>query len=447
MKNAGTILNNRYRLAQKVGEGGYAQVYRATDLMLGRDVAVKITDADLHDSQDSLRRFQIEARAIAALDHPNILPVYDFGLLSESAYLVMPFVPGGTLMSRLKQGQFSPQEACSYLEQIASALDYAHANQIIHRDVKPSNILLRKDGRPMLADFGFAKIMPDAQVEASTQALGTVQYVAPEQIHGRVSAFTDQYALGVVFYQLLSGVVPFSGPPQTIMMAHLTQFAPSLATQPGLDEVNPTVVERLDQVVWRALAKVATDRFPSCLDFAQACWWAVQPNQKPSMPFPLPVPPAPWVATSVPAILAPPPASPVASSNEQGATEMYSGLAARPAPVRPQPARLEIYTRPDQGLNLVFDLHDEVITLGRDSQMNLQVPLATVSRHQATLHRIATASGPRYRIVDNHSRNGLSFQGKFINERLLADGDVIEIGRPGYGDYVVFLTYTAALAG
>jgi serine/threonine protein kinase len=444
----GTILNNRYQLEEKAGDGGLAQVYRATDLMLGRKVAIKIMDTSLSGDINRLNRFQLEARAVAALDHPNILPIYDIGLLTDTAYLVMPFISGGTLASRLKSaGKFSLAEACTYIEQVASALDFAHSNTIIHRDVKPSNILLHKDNRPMLADFGFAKFMPDGQEEANTQALGTVQYVAPEQIRNRVSTATDQYSLGIVFYQLISGSVPFNGTPHLIVMAHLNQAPPPLRTQPALAGVDPVILERLDLVIGRAMAKTAPERFATCSEFAEACRIALYPEQ----PFPPELALMCQVQPLVVPLLSPvqPPIQP--EPDENAATEAFEVV--QPEVVPPaiprllKPARLQIYTQPRQGFEASFNLQDAQLKLGRETNMELQVPLATVSRHHANFYRVSNGVTHTYRIVDNKSRNGLSYEGKFIKERVLQNGDVIQIGQPGYCDYVIFLVYSAPVFG
>ncbi len=452
MVTSGEILNSRYQLEGKAGEGGFAQVYRATDLMLGRIVAIKIMDTSISGDINRLNRFQLEARAVAALDHPNILPIFDIGLLNEAAYLVMPYVSGGTLSARLKTvGNLTLPDACNYLDQVAAALDYAHENTIMHRDVKPSNILLHKDNRPVLADFGFAKFMPEGQEEDNTQALGTVHYVAPEQIRNRVSLATDQYSLGIVFYQLICGALPFTGTPQSIVMAHLNQPPPSLQTQPTLAGVDPVILERLDQVLGRALAKAASDRFGSCSAFARACRLALHPDQAfpPELGLireahPLLVPPV------IPA--SPPPVLNPVQDDEDTSTENFPIVPQASSPRRPalrllKPAQLRVYTRPHQGFETTFDLHEAELKLGRETYVQLQIPLATVSRHHATLHRVINGASYTYRIVDNQSRNGLSHNGKFIKERILQDGDVIQIGQPGYGDYVVFLVYNCPVFG
>ncbi len=496
----GATLNNRYKLEKEVGRGGFATVYQAVDLLLGRTVAVKVLDNTLAADKELMGRFQLEARAVAALDHPNILTVHDFGLLPDSAFLVMPFVPGGALSVQLRARRPTLEEAGQYLEQIASALDSAHKMGIVHRDVKPQNILVRQNGRLVLTDFGFAKMLQDANAEAPTRALGTVHYVAPEQVRGLVSAASDQYSLGVLLYQMVSGGLPFTGTPHDMISGHIQKPPPLLAGQPSMAGVHPFIVDNLDRLFQRVLAKVPANRFPSCEALSLAYQEAIvipaylsNPNpifkpgpapveqedktevvdpkylvnpslggpgpalpQETQISSPLPVTPRAQPATSPqagagagyePTVIYNPPLKPPLPTNPPLSppsppprqTPPY-GLGRTPAMVRPP--RLNVRTEPDQHLNLSFELTGEVLKLGRELDNQLQVPLSTVSRHHATLFRIGpVAPGMTYRIVDNKSRNQLIYQGQIVSERVLEDGDVIEIGKKGYGDYVVFLTY------
>jgi serine/threonine-protein kinase len=204
-----------YRLESVIGRGGMGEVYRARHLRLtNRLAAVKVLPASLAIEPDFLQRFEHEANSAASLDHPAILPVWDYGEHEDQPYLAMPYIPGGSLKEYLEErGPLSPSEALGLIAPIADALDYAHGRGIIHRDVKPANILLREDGRPVLADFGIAKAVEAGQtgLTRAGSTIGTPEYMAPEQIEGRAEPRSDLYSLGVVLFQMLTGSVPYEG--------------------------------------------------------------------------------------------------------------------------------------------------------------------------------------------------------------------------------------------
>ena len=267
---AGATLNRRYRLDRLAGQGGFAQVFVAFDLELHRDVALKVLHANLQEAeggQDLLRRFQQEARAVAALNHANILPIWDYGQVAGSPYLVMPFVDGGSLYERLRNGPRPDlAQIGEWLRQIASALDYAHARKIVHRDIKPQNMLLNAgDGRLQLADFGIAKVITDAGTLNATGVIGTLSYMAPEQFRGQVGFATDVYALGCVLFQLLTGALPYSGSTEQVINGHLSMPVPPLR---GPD-ARP-LPAALHGVIARALAKQPEQRYPSAGALATA---------------------------------------------------------------------------------------------------------------------------------------------------------------------------------
>mgnify|MGYP000105992738 CR=1 FL=1 len=259
-----------YRLEGILGRGGMGEVYRARHLRLaGRLAAVKVLPASFAAEPDFLRRFEQEANSAAALDHPAILPVWDYGEQDGQPYLAMPLVGGGSLKELLeRRGPLSPAEAESFLTPIADALDYAHARGIIHRDVKPANILLRDDGRPQLADFGIAKAIEAGQSPGLTRAgagIGTPEYMAPEQIEGRAGRKSDLYALGMTLYQMLSGRVPYDGAtPYEIAMKQLSMPLPPIR------RFRPDLSPAIEGVLNTALAKDPAARFGSGREFADA---------------------------------------------------------------------------------------------------------------------------------------------------------------------------------
>ena len=269
MANPGTILNGRFRLDRLVGQGGFAQVFLSTDLVLDRQVAVKVLRPDQIEDTDTapfLERFGAEARLIARLEHPNVLGLYDYGQSDGLTYLVMPYVAGGSLHDlRRNVGRFTPAQAAGYLRQVAAALDYAHANNIVHRDIKPQNMLLRSGGDHLLvADFGIAKVLREDSTQSGTAVIGSAAYMAPEQFQGRVGRPTDIYALGCVAFELLTGMPPYPGPAERSMFGHI------YGELPQLDAIIPGTSRALQAVIDRALAKLPEARYPSAGAFADA---------------------------------------------------------------------------------------------------------------------------------------------------------------------------------
>ena len=429
MSSIGSILNNRYRLDKMVGEGGFARVFLATDLELGRQIAVKVLEQDWTGDKELLARFRNEARVIAALDHPNILLIYDFGIANGTPYLVMPYVSGGTFSDRMKQGPFTLDEVGFYLDQISSALDYAHQRGIVHRDVKPSNLLIRSNGQLVLMDFGLAKLLGNVFLETQTGVFGTVAYMAPEQLEGKVSAASDIYMLGVILYQMLAGALPFEGNTNQILAAHLHSAPKSLINQPAMLSVHPVVVRALDQVVTKVLAKLPADRHPTCQALTSDYYRALKAD--------------PMRAARSYSIDR---SSGIHDSSE---TLMDKDMAVSqsPPPARHEkillkPPRLFVTTEPDKGFQATFDLTGETLTLGRAKDNNICLPLAIISRYHAVLNRINNElQVPSYKIVQRQTINPLRFKGKVVPEKVLEHGDTIEIGTRGYAEYIVKLRY------
>jgi len=265
----------QYRLIEQIGQGGMAAVYRGYQSALNRYVAVKVLPTHLLQQSDFLRRFRQEATAVASLRHPNILAVYDFGQEDEFAYIVMEFVHGGTLKDRLGQA-LNPSLACRITAQIARALDYAHQQGIIHRDVKPANILMPTDDWALLSDFGIAKIVesPVAYTQPGV-GIGTPEYMSPEQGQGLpVDGRSDIYSLGVVLYEMVTGSAPFSADtPLSVVLKHISEPPPRPRS------LSPNVPEPLERIILRAMAKRPEDRFQTAGEMAAALEAAAEPTQ------------------------------------------------------------------------------------------------------------------------------------------------------------------------
>ena len=225
----GTTLGGRYRLVELLGQGGMATIYRARDAQLDRDVAVKLMRPEYGEDPDFLARFRDEARAAASLNHPNIVSVFDFGEGESGPYLVMELLEGEDLASIIRgNGPLAPRQAARVSAEAAKALQAAHVRGIVHRDVKPSNILVGRDGRIKVADFGIARAINEAQVTVPGVAMGSVHYFSPEQARGEpATVASDIYALGIVLFESLTGQRPFSGDgAAAIALARLTTTPP-----------------------------------------------------------------------------------------------------------------------------------------------------------------------------------------------------------------------------
>lgn len=258
----------RYEILEELGNGGFGTVFKARDKDLDRPVAIKILHPHLVNQSGFIERFYQEARAAAKLEHPYIVPIHEVGEAEGRHFIVMRYLEGRGLDNQLKQrhGPLSMEHTLVILEDVASALDYAHRRGIVHRDVKPSNIFITSTGA-VLTDFGIVRVLNDAsRVTATGQALGTPEYMAPEQIKGEdVSPQTDIYALGIVAYEMLTGKVPFTGnTPFAIQEGHVHRtFTP-------LYEINPKIPAAINRVFERVLAKRPSNRYAQANDFVKA---------------------------------------------------------------------------------------------------------------------------------------------------------------------------------
>jgi len=265
-----------YEIQSQLGAGGMGEVYRARDARLNRDVAIKILPASFSADPDRLQRFAQEARAAAALSHPNILSIHDIGEDRGAPYVVSELLEGETLRDRLRTGPLSSRKAIDYARQIASGLAAAHEKGIVHRDLKPENLFLTNDGRVKILDFGLAKLTRpeagDASGDAPTQqvgtdagtVMGTVGYMSPEQVRGKhADPRSDIFAFGAILYEMLSGKRAFHGDsPADTMSAILKDDPPELA------ETNRNVSPALERMVRHCLEKNPAERFQSARDVA-----------------------------------------------------------------------------------------------------------------------------------------------------------------------------------
>ena len=329
MLTQGVVLSDRYLLSERIATGGMGAVWRCTDTLLDREVAVKVLLPSLVADPEFTTRFHAEARMMAALRHPGIVQVHDFGSAtladgSQVSYLVMEYVDGEPLTTWIRRaGRLDPASTMSVVAQAARALHVAHLAGIVHRDVKPGNLLVKRDGSVVLVDFGIARSTTMAGITAANMVLGTASYMSPEQAAAQpVSPATDVYALGAVAYYCLAGRPPFEGEnPLQVALRHVQdEPAPLPAGTP------PAVVE----VVRRALAKRPGDRFPSAAGMADAAQ-----DARDATLATVPVPPRPPWAVPGPAV---------------------PGPGALPAPAAPTPAALEEPTagRSGRGMKLAL---------------------------------------------------------------------------------------------
>jgi serine/threonine protein kinase len=273
----------RYEVKYEIAQGGMATVYHAYDPRFERDVAIKVLPtALLHDPQFRVR-FEREAKMIALLEHPAIVPVYDFGEENGQPYIVMRYMSGGSLTDRLKDGALSLAETSQMFTRLAPALDAAHARDIIHRDLKPGNILFDQYGNAYLSDFGIARLASGGSTATLTgQAiLGTPAYMSPEQVQGEkaLDGRSDLYAMGVLLYQMLTGQVPYqSDTPARVMMMHVLEPIPNIL------EFNADLPPECEAVIEKAMAKDPDQRYSTANELASALESVARGGRASSLP-------------------------------------------------------------------------------------------------------------------------------------------------------------------
>ena len=257
---------SRYRVLRRLGGGGMASVYMAEHAQLQRPVVLKVLHGHLARDAEMLERFRREARAASQLVHPNIVPIFDAGEVEGVLFTVMPYLTGGSFADRIARGQQPAIETASVVAQAATALDYAHRRGIVHRDVKPDNILFDDDGHAMVTDFGIAEARSQGRLTASGRAMGTPHYMSPEQAMGKlVDGRSDVYSLGIVMYEALVGFPPFDGP-DAFAVGYKQVHEPVVPPQ----QVNSEIPPRLAGIVLQCLNKSPLQRFARANDLADA---------------------------------------------------------------------------------------------------------------------------------------------------------------------------------
>ncbi len=263
MITRGGVVGDRYEILDRVSEGGMATVFRARRLADGEVVALKVLREQFASDAEFIERFEREAKAVAALTHPHMVRVYDSGRDGDVHFIAMEYIEGENLKAHIRRhGRLEPQRALEIAAQVCDALDYAHARGVVHRDVKPQNILLTPDGRVKVTDFGIARALSSATITQTGTVLGSVQYLSPEQAQsGTVGRAADIYSLGVVLYEMVSGQLPFEGDsPIAIALAHVNQPPPTPRS------VVPTLPLRVEGIILLALAKSPTRRYRSAAE-------------------------------------------------------------------------------------------------------------------------------------------------------------------------------------
>ncbi len=304
-----------YRLLRLLGQGGFADVYLGEHIYLKTQAAIKLLQARL--AQDDLETFLKEARAVSGLVHPHIIRVLEFGVENTTPFLVMDYAPNGTLRQRHPKGtRLPPAAIVPYLKQVAAALQYAHDRRIIHRDVKPENMLLSQNNEVLLSDFGIALVAQSSRYQQTQEVAGTIAYMAPEQLQGRSQPASDQYALGITVFEWLSGERPFQGSFPELASQHLVSAPPLLRNK------IPGIPPAIDEVVQRAIAKDPQQRFTRVEAFANAFEQASQPGWTP----------APYGSNA--AIPPPPPPPFVANALNSSATPNFAANPPGPLPLR-----------------------------------------------------------------------------------------------------------------
>ena len=390
-----------YRLVRLLGQGGFAEVYLGQHLRLNQQAAIKVLHAHLTETE--AEHFQQEAQTISALIHPFIIRVFDYDVQDGVPFLVMDYAPNGSLRQRYRKGSLVPlAQVVSFVKQVADALQYAHEQKFVHRDVKPENMLVGRRDEVLLSDFGIATVAHSSGSLSTKEAVGTLAYMAPEQIEGHPRTASDQYALGCVVYEWLCGARPFEGSPTEVMVQQLSM------PPPPLHEKVATVPLGVEQVVLRALAKDPKARFPSVRDFAAALEEASQLASSPTsyIPSEQPLPGSPALAglatiavpdeaPSAPVVSSRSPETPAESNTPPGLAGNGALAATMPAtpflatspaevPALPRPSRLQRKTIAGHPAALLIGLAVLVVVGGLLGSLSLLEHAEVLGAHSST---------------------------------------------------------------
>jgi serine/threonine-protein kinase len=269
----GKVLDSRYKILELIGLGGMAFVLKAEDLVMNRIVAIKILNDEYNGNEQAETRFINESKAVAMLSHKNIVGVYDVAIYPDLKYIVMEYLDGITLREYLdNKGALPWKEACVYILQILRALEHAHSKGVIHRDIKPQNVILQKNGEIKVTDFGIAKIPNTPALTMTEKAIGTVYYISPEQASGKpTDYYSDIYSVGVMLYEAVTGKLPFTAEsPLSIAMMQVSQTP----TDPR--EIVPSIPVGVSQIILKAMEKEPSNRFSSAHSMCKAIEWILR---------------------------------------------------------------------------------------------------------------------------------------------------------------------------
>ena len=269
----GQLIDNRYKIIKSIGEGGMANVYLAFDTILEREVAVKILRGDLAEDEKFVRRFQREANSASSLKHPNIVEVYDVGEDDGKYFIVMEYINGKTLKSLIKKrGILTLEEVIDIMLQLTSAVSCAHDSYIIHRDIKPQNVMILEDGRVKITDFGIAMALNNNELTQTNSVMGSVHYLPPEQASGSGSTIkSDIYSLGILMFELLTGKLPFKG--ENAVEIAIKQMREQI---PSVRSISPDIPQSVENVVLRACAKNPKNRYENAREMFEGMFYAIR---------------------------------------------------------------------------------------------------------------------------------------------------------------------------